>query len=829
MPTKEDFNTLKIRVVNITSSTCQSLWNTNGRAWEDWLSRVIDKSEIEAARQCIIKYANERLKNADGTDFMEYAGELVRHLLLDDRRRDGFKQEVQRQMQEQIDEARKLEEYQKRSQICLKDTEILFETQQDGHSLFAAVAQVLYKYDATLHHYNNEEVAAHVNEMRHAAAWFSIEYNRVFKEFDLHGMWEYHDNMLFYADSESQEVPEDSWGGSLAIQLLTNYIQRPIYVYERVKANELIVNRDCYRLLVEYFPVDKLCVRDTVYDPVLLVRSLPNERNAIKMLKADPVIIGIKVQDWKTTYHYDVIVPKEEIRGAAVNNKKVNKFGRPLQTLNFVKPSKELTEWATQRQRWVDGQNLRKILRLFQWFICHDETRKTHWFDTCFYARKWDNIIAQLTTQIVAINDTSFKSCTQASFWFSLANLADYALRDLSPQETYVLTMLVTTHGEELYAQIRSIFYSFMREDLPISEGTRQDPTINTFDFFKFSPAENDSEMMFAPMIVMQQSNSIQDSYEFDNTHPTPSEHVIPIVDVDIWAIELRQALDNAAENRSDIYQAFIDLFWQVANAKKVERDATIRDIASRCFGEDFTKIENWKTIIELANDIWNQILRLFCDVCEKVRRDWTGNYKWTQENDMYKVNTKSIQDDDREPEGYLYLPYFQIIFESVDAKPKKLFIDCTTTWYNRLRKQTMECWMQELLQRNPQVHHEQYDPFFNVMLSKEEIARYAEGSQNADTGRRYCLPANCFAQYANNVDISDEDPELRGFKERFFSKDKHISNLCKVIFRLRKICAFCRKAKEYERHDENGQVIQGGNTEKIQELRDSIRPGDEK
>jgi hypothetical protein len=109
----------------------------------------------------------------------------------------------------------------------------------------------------------------------------------------------------------------------------------------------------------------------------------------------------------------------------------------------------------------------------------------------------------------------------------------------------------------------------------------------------------------------------------------------------------------------------------------------------------------------------------------------------------------------------------------------------------------------------------------------QEEIARYAEGSKNALNGRRYCLPANCFAQYANDVDISDEDPELRGFKERFFPQDEHISNLCKVIFRHRKICAFCRKAKEYELRDETGQVIEGGDSAKIKELRDSILPDD--
>jgi hypothetical protein len=247
--------------------------------------------------------------------------------------------------------------------------------------------------------------------------------------------------------------------------------------------------------------------------------------------------------------------------------------------------------------------------------------------------------------------------------------------------------------------------------------------------------------------------------------------------------------------------------------------------VASGCFGEECTKIEKWKTIIELANNIWEKILRFFWAVCEKVRGEWTGKYTWTQEKDMYEVNEKSLQDD--EQEFYLYLPNFAIIFlEPKDAKPKQLFIHCTSTWYNRLRKQTMECWMQELLQKFSGAQDKQYDPFFKTMLSKEEIARFAEGSKN-EQGRRYCLPANCFGQYANGVDISDADNELRGFKDRFFPKDESISKLCKVIFRLRKICAFCREAKKYELRDETGLVIEGGNKEKIQELRDSIRPND--
>ena len=50
------------------------------------------------------------------------------------------------------------------------------------------------------------------------------------------------------------------------------------------------------------------------------------------------------------------------------------------------------------------------------------------------------------------------------------------------------------------------------------------------------------------------------------------------------------------------------------------------------------------------------------------------------------------------------------------------------------------------------------------------------------------------------------------------------MSKLCISLFRLRKICAFIRKANEYELDDEGKR---SGNSEKIKELRESITEDD--
>jgi hypothetical protein len=126
-------------------------------------------------------------------------------------------------------------------------------------------------------------------------------------------------------------------------------------------------------------------------------------------------------------------------------------------------------------------------------------------------------------------------------------------------------------------------------------------------------------------------------------------------------------------------------------------------------------------------------------------------------------------------------------------------------------------------------------NPYFEIMLSKEEIAKYAEGSLD-ENNHRYCFPKNCYQQLdENNNDISLDktvNPELWKFRDKFFSTvvDKDgtpaVPKLCVTLFRLRKICAFIRKAHEYEIVDAEGKT--SGNTAKIEELRASIKPGDE-
>jgi len=162
----------------------------------------------------------------------------------------------------------------------------------------------------------------------------------------------------------------------------------------------------------------------------------------------------------------------------------------------------------------------------------------------------------------------------------------------------------------------------------------------------------------------------------------------------------------------------------------------------------------------------------------------------------------------------------------------KAIFRNQSKRWFDRLRRQIIELWMQEIFKKFPieGITDAKKNPYFELKLSKQEIANFAAGIPD-EHGHRYCLPANCYKQLdENNMDVSlnkTVNPELWKFREQFFSNDVNkdgtpvVSKLCVALFRLRKICAFIRKAHEYEIVDEEGKT--SGNTAKIEELRESI------
>ena len=249
--------------------------------------------------------------------------------------------------------------------------------------------------------------------------------------------------------------------------------------------------------------------------------------------------------------------------------------------------------------------------------------------------------------------------------------------------------------------------------------------------------------------------------------------------------------------------------------------------------------MKHWKAVIDLAMEIWAKILNTFCDVCDQAqgsteyiknletegRTSIETKISWTKKEDMYKANPNANT-------THLFLPLFKLTFSTNDSqKPfsNAIFEQTTSTWFERLKKQTMECWMQKLFEQYPIIDDKKYDCFFYIKLNKIDIINFVKGelvrvSKNGKIKEhKFCLPANCFEQKnENGVDVSDQDEELQDFKRQFFPKDKTITRLCKAIFRLRKICAFCREAKKYEIFDDITRERTGYDKELIKNLEDS-------
>jgi len=301
------------------------------------------------------------------------------------------------------------------------------------------------------------------------------------------------------------------------------------------------------------------------------------------------------------------------------------------------------------------------------------------------------------------------------------------------------------------------------------------------------------------------------------------------------------------SKRRSLIYQAFTDLICFIFKAKKAHHLEMIETMAKDI--SDFTIIKQWKDVLEQVSVEWQEIIKLFASVCDQAHYDWPReqrNYDWTAAENLKEIKKINEQNEDE----YYYLPYFEIYFydktnndkcinneKSFISHYKAIFWNQSKRWFDRLRRQIMELWMQEIFKKFPieGITDAKKSPYFELKLSKQEIANFAEGLPD-EHGHRYCLPANCYKQLdENNMDVSLDkavNPELWKFRDKFFSNDVNkdgtpvVSKLCVALFRLRKICAFIRKAHEYEIVDEEGKT--SGNTAKIQELRESIIQGDD-
>ena len=109
---------------------------------------------------------------------------------------------------------------------------------------------------------------------------------------------------------------------------------------------------------------------------------------------------------------------------------------------------------------------------------------------------------------------------------------------------------------------------------------------VNNFDFFKFQETEADKEHLVISLNIV---------HDFP---PVPARNADLVQEDYTWAIMLKDQI-NAAGDRRDLYQAFIDIFCAIFNAHKEVRDAQMDDIFDECSEmQDFCNMKHWKLLL---------------------------------------------------------------------------------------------------------------------------------------------------------------------------------------------------------------------------------------
>ena len=129
-------------------------------------------------------------------------------------------------------------------EYTLQEDEGIYHSKQNCHTLFHAIAQVLYKHDAsaaddggnviTNDWYHTSEVRMYINELRDSVTWQAL---LLFPNFR-HLQTQYAQDMMFYATTTPP--PADAYarlqyhyGDDIAIDCLAAYTDRTIHVYDR--------------------------------------------------------------------------------------------------------------------------------------------------------------------------------------------------------------------------------------------------------------------------------------------------------------------------------------------------------------------------------------------------------------------------------------------------------------------------------------------------------------------------------------------------------------------------------------------------------------------
>lgn len=669
-------------------------------------------------------------------------------------------------------------------EYTLQEDEGIYYSKQNCHTLFHAIAQVLYKHDASagddggillddwLHKQNVRE---YINELRDSVTWQTLLLFPTLR----HMQQAYAQDMMFYAKRKAPSPEENArlqfyYGDEMAIDCLAAYTERTIHVYDTLVDAHGIVQHGTYQLYKTHKPKNEPNNARSVYADVRLVRT------------------WIPLNGGRVT-HYNVILP-------------IDKSVEPYKC-------EDTPPWEKDREMWLGQRASRQALRMFRrWF--HDspelKTMQTlhqmidlkHNVDILFGNVWIDTNLIHLTKQVDFMANTYNTTCTLPS------NTGAILQKLLQPDISF--PNIATTYN------LRNVIEQTASYD-------------NSQDLMA-APSE-------APAAPSQES--LLQAYENIQAFPMPI-----IVDGD-WedenltevAEELGTLLQNC-ETKQQIYQAFTDAFIAIRNHRNTVRDQELEWLVQDYDAYNDDPDAFWHEFFTTSSKWWNVTVREFYEVFEQLEEaelegspakevDVTYTNKTTQEEETSKVRwqwraQQHASETNTNGHEIYNLQKFELLF--VDANGgericKPYDSSAAAKWYCKFRRDSMHVLMKYMFQRyedRGETVTKNHSEFFQATITKQDLLNFVH--------HEYRFPEKCFMKEAELRNDEDFKRFLKKFYPQYCKKDqimdKKIPRIPMDVFKLRYLSAFVRAIAEFKLMEtdpkDNSQSI---NKEKVNAL----------
>jgi len=280
----------------------------------------------------------------------------------------------------------------------------------------------------------------------------------------------------------------------------------------------------------------------------------------------------------------------------------------------------------------------------------------------------------------------------------------------------------------------------------------------------------------------------------------------------DLQNIQLKPTTnDNTAtkikEIKDKVRKAFVDCLISIFNACKTARDTYLQNKCDRLQVQECTNVLHWKDVIMCGASTWDYTAESFMGILEDVWSPESLDMYWPRLQDLTKHTDDGIAFLDFEK---FYVNWDKNEDDTWNVRKFKPFHQQVQRLRTKMMRQSMRFWVEALSKRfDPERYKDSAeDPYFVATINKRDIWDFLHPENIPKDEMKYPLPELCIKQ-------NGDPKELQEFQEKFFPEDDpdNISELCKVVFRLRYWCAFDRKIKHYKENPDELQNLMDDDT----------------